>query len=748
VLRITKCMSAEEAIKYHDHALKQEGDYYLRSIGQWRGKLAEQLNLTGEVRREDFVSIAKNLRPGSDERLTARTNTERVKKVNGKDIKVANRQAGYDFTASVRKSWSIYLARNPDDEVMWSIVKRANDELMDLVEKGMEVKVRGNGTNANRNTGNFVCASFLHEETRPVSGSVDPHVHFHNWVANCSFDPAENRIKAGQFRNIKANAPWLQAVFHHKVAQYSIEAGYAVRRGPRGVELACVREDALKTFSKRTQLIEQEISLNETKLRAKAARLAERNDIDINDAWAIVKSEVGARNPEKKSEAVLTKEVQREDWRQQYGEAEWDGLTCNFARNPINAGLPTKVTVMENAVEHVFEKRSVSSLSVLKAELLVLGEGVVSIEEVENFVELDERFMRHPWKNGITLHSIYAEELQIAQMIRSGRGNYQEIGGLQNFAQTNLDEAQKEAVKLILSNRDLACAVTGLPGSGKTTTIGTASAAIKSATGSEPFALAPTGRSVQAMKEAASAKDATTIDRLMVDPRLKRLASGRTIFVDEASLMNNEHARWLSRFALKNGSRLVFWGDPKQESSVGRGSPYRDLLDQGLLQNVFLDKIYRQKNAECQQAIKMWHSGNCEEAFDRLEAANIFRETETYAETIKTTVECAVQNIKDGKETMVIALLHQHGTEIASEIRDRLKEEGLVGTQEHIINRLNKLNLTSPRAQRCRPVSPRLRSSVSQSCQRFQTERPVYSFRCARRASVYCWKTTAIEQGR
>jgi hypothetical protein len=45
---------------------------------------------------------------------------------------------------------------------------------------------------------------------------------------------------------------------------------------------------------------------------------------------------------------------------------------------------------------------------------------------------------------------------------------------------------------------------------------------------------------------------------------------------------------------------------------------------------------------------------------------------------------------------MAIALLHQHGIQIAATVRERLKSEGLLGKEERTIKRLNKANLSVP----------------------------------------------------
>ncbi|MGA8654566.1 MAG: relaxase domain-containing protein [Chthoniobacterales bacterium] len=69
-------VSGKEAAKYFDAAL-QTSDYYATEYGVWGGKGAKRLGLVGEVRRQDFMSLALNKRPGTEETLTVRTKERR-----------------------------------------------------------------------------------------------------------------------------------------------------------------------------------------------------------------------------------------------------------------------------------------------------------------------------------------------------------------------------------------------------------------------------------------------------------------------------------------------------------------------------------------------------------------------------------------------------------------------------------------------------------------------------------------------
>ena len=188
MLRITTSRSAEGAKKYFDVSLKTS-DYYTRDIGTWDGKGAEILGLKGEVDRRDFVALINNRWPGvNGERLTARMNKTRMEDVKDKEtglpvihpetgdvqkLEVSNRRVGYDFTFSVPKSVSLYLAVN-EDKIVEQVIAEALDKTMAAIEARMETKVRKGYQHDNRVSPNLVYAKFVHGESRPVDGIPDP----------------------------------------------------------------------------------------------------------------------------------------------------------------------------------------------------------------------------------------------------------------------------------------------------------------------------------------------------------------------------------------------------------------------------------------------------------------------------------------------------------------------------------------------------------------------------------------------
>jgi conjugative relaxase-like TrwC/TraI family protein len=167
-------------------------DYLMKEPGIWAGRGAEGLGLRGAVQRWQFVALLRNEDPTTGKRLTARTNTNRQ----DHGEKVSNRQVGYGLVFGVPKSLSIYLAIT-QDQVVENIARWAVDETMRAMESEMQCKVRKGGLQEDRRTGELLYSKFFHRDSRPINGLSDPHWHVHCFLHNATFDPVEERWKAG-----------------------------------------------------------------------------------------------------------------------------------------------------------------------------------------------------------------------------------------------------------------------------------------------------------------------------------------------------------------------------------------------------------------------------------------------------------------------------------------------------------------------------------------------------------------------
>src|SRR5580692_4110907 len=240
MIRITQQNSAEGAKRYYAKA-----DYYSEGqeiVGSWGGKGASRLGLEGTVDKFSFERLCDNLDPRTGEPLTVRTRSDRT--------------VGYDFTFSVPKSVSLLYAMSGDQGILKAF-RGAVDETMREMEAEMKTRVRLELQNTDRTSGNMVWAEFIHTTSRPVDGRPDPQLHAHCFVFNTTFDQEENRWKAGQFRELKRDAPYFQAAFRVRLAGKLQDIGFGVERKRDDFEIGGIPKDILGRFSRRTALIEK-----------------------------------------------------------------------------------------------------------------------------------------------------------------------------------------------------------------------------------------------------------------------------------------------------------------------------------------------------------------------------------------------------------------------------------------------------------------------------------------------------------
>jgi conjugative relaxase-like TrwC/TraI family protein len=204
MLRMLPITSAQGLKDYFTQALGR-GDYYMQGqeiVGQWLGKGAALLNLRGEVEHEPFFDLCDNLDPRTGKTLTARQRD--------------NRKVGYEVTVSCPKSISLAYARATGQQKQ-DILEAFRLSLTDTateMESAMQTQVGQGGKQPPRTTGNMLGAGFIHTEARETEGHApDPDLHGHLIFFNATYDRREQRWKAGEFHDIKQEAPYYQAFF-------------------------------------------------------------------------------------------------------------------------------------------------------------------------------------------------------------------------------------------------------------------------------------------------------------------------------------------------------------------------------------------------------------------------------------------------------------------------------------------------------------------------------------------------------
>ena len=179
--------------------------------GHWIGIGAERLGLRpGEVvTREVFLRLCDNLHPMTGEQLTPQ--------------QFRDRRIYFDFVCSPPKSVSI-LAVTMNDQRIIEAHKEASTIALRELEQFAATRIRKGGIeDQDRATGNLVGAAFLHTTSR----ALDPQLHTHFVLFNCTWDKTEKRWKALQTGDMFGALNYGTAVYRNELAKRLHRLGYS-----------------------------------------------------------------------------------------------------------------------------------------------------------------------------------------------------------------------------------------------------------------------------------------------------------------------------------------------------------------------------------------------------------------------------------------------------------------------------------------------------------------------------------------
>jgi conjugative relaxase-like TrwC/TraI family protein len=584
MIRITQQDSASAAKSYYAKA-----DYYSEGqelIGSWGGKGAIRLGLEGTVDKLSFERLCDNLHPKTGEQLTVRTRSERT--------------VGYDFTFSVPKSVSLLYARTGDQQIL-DAFRGAVDETMREMEAEMKSRVRKKGQDTDRTTGNMVWAEFIHTTSRPVDGIPDPQLHAHLFVPNLTWDAKEDRWKAGQFRELKRDAPYYQAAFRVRLANRLQDLGFGVERKRDDFEIAGIPADLLKRFSRRTALIE---------------KVAKEKGISDPDR----KAELGAETRERKDHELTLDELRK----------TWDGRLTLEERHALD-GIYCRATTyakpardeeraVDYAIEHSFVRDAVVPERKLLTEALKRGIGSVTVDGVTS--ELRDRPLIRSEVDGrklATTKEMLELESRVIDFARLGRGRCRPLGDSERPCSRDwFNDGQKAAVRHALTSRDRVMIIRGVAGTGKTTLEQEIGEALAEA-GRPVVALAQSVKaSREVLREEAGFRDADTLARFLVDQKMQEAARNGVILVDEASQLGTRDMLRVFDVAERVGARVLLVGDRRQHRAVLAGEPLKLLEEKAGLPVTEVTEILRQQG-DYKKAAKALSEGRTEDGFEQLD---------------------------------------------------------------------------------------------------------------------------------
>lgn len=662
MLRIHQSSSVEAAKSYYTAELScaSLGDYYGlgNSAAVWGGKSAVILGLSGEVNKDDFHILCDNRRPDTGEKLNPRDN--------------ATRKVGYDFTFNAPKSVSLVLSVILDDRIL-KVFQQAVRDTMSYIEAEAHVRVRKGGVVGVRKTGNLLWSEFTHFETRPGDdGITAPQLHCHAYVQNTSYDFFEQKFKAGDFFPIVKSAVYYEAIFHSRLAQGIKELGYVIENKPFSFEIAGIGDGNLHRFSRRTQEIEA---------------MAKKLGISGN---AEAMSKLGALTRKGKKTAKLEGANKISEWRERL---DWSELELGRVQQMQPTVSASQAVAL--AIDSSFERRSVFPLRRIVADAMQLSLGDCSFEEIVGEIRRNDDLIVTSINEVCyaTTKEVLAEEKAILAFLKETKSSCIPMLAWYREKSQTLDDEQKAAVEGIIRTRDRVICVAGRAGSGKTTMMKTAVAAMESV-GERVFTFAPTSQAAHQVLKNEGFQNSETVQQLLVNTKLQDEIQGRILWIDESGLLSTKELNQIIEIAKKQNARLILSGDYKQHSSVGRGDAFRLVCESKLATVLETRSIYRQRNESYKKAVTALSIGDAVEALTILDDMGAIKEVADFEESLKLEAIEYVDSLNQYKTVLAVSPTHLEGRLLTSEIRSAMRNRGKLGDAETTLPVYRSRNLT------------------------------------------------------
>ena len=649
----------------------QHSDYYAegeRITGTWQGHGAELLGLSGEVESEQFEALRQGLDPNTGEFLRQRHSADRI----GADGNVHSRGRNlYDFTISAPKSVSV-MAKVGGDERLIEAHRKAVDEALKELEVQAASRVRKDGANDDRTTGNLVLAVYHHDTSR----ELDPQLHTHAVAANLTYDGTEGSWKALQASDIYEQRAYLTEVYRNALAREVRSLGYEVedRRDTkgkdRGFEIKGVSPELIDKYSQRSQQRDRAIE----EFTKENGRKPTDNEVAV-----LVRESRAEKLVEISTDEVHSLQIERLSPDEALG---LDQLREDSLDRGSGSERESARESLDYAEQHVFERVSVARDYELFTEALRHGRGRIAVDELKGSFALQEGSgeVLRAGKDIATRETLERERDMISRIDR-GIGKFNSLGDNEIDLSSQLRPEQRNAVQFVLGSRDLAVNIRGAAGTGKTATLLELHLALNES-GREVVAVAPSMSAVEELQKVGF-NDAMTVQRLLQDEGTQQSLSDKVIIADEAGMISGRQMSELLKLAEDQGARLIFSGDTRQIRSVEATDALRILEKESGLNSVSLTHVERQSSAEYREAVQELRR-DPERGIAKLDAMGAIREVswEDRAEAVQKAYSDTIMELSakgQNPNVLVVAATHDEIEQITAAIRAERSRSGKLG---------------------------------------------------------------------
>ena len=234
MLTISQPLSSGQAQAYHAEEFTSRSQAYYSEednvYGEWQGRLAEELDLRGRVRDEDFARLSEGRHPRTGDQLVEQREPHSYTTMDGQTAKTHGHRAAWDATFSAPKSVSLTALVGSDHRVR-EAHREAVKVAIDRLERYVQARIGGN--RPPETTRKWAVAKFEHDTSRPVGGYPAPQLHTHAVFFNVT-KREDGSYRAIQPQQIYHSQQYATAVYRAERAWRVRQLGYEIGRQKNG----------------------------------------------------------------------------------------------------------------------------------------------------------------------------------------------------------------------------------------------------------------------------------------------------------------------------------------------------------------------------------------------------------------------------------------------------------------------------------------------------------------------------------
>jgi conjugative relaxase-like TrwC/TraI family protein len=599
MLTISKAISSAQAQTYHKLEYTSDAQSYYKQDdtvkGEWQGKLATSLGLSGEVAPLEFSRLTEGQHPQTEEQMVKHREGKEYANADGSVTKPVEHRAGWDATFSAPKSVSLTALVGGDERVK-DAHRVAVTTALDELERYTHARIGGN--NPAEQTGKFIAAKFEHDTARPVNGYAAPQLHTHAIIFNVT-ERKDGSTRALQPQALFESQNYATAVYQSTLTYQLRKLGYEIEPGQSGApEIKGYSQAYLDASSPRSQQIKEQM---------------ERAGFQGPEA-----AQIAAHSTRDRKQTLTPAEVlaAHKDMAAEYGNQPEQIIAAARERALNQAQRPGLQSDARGAVafakEKVFEREAVADERLIMREALRRGMGQTSFQEVQSdFQRRREegefrsvQGQKYSSGRSFTTPETIAAERANVQHVLNGRGATSpmlDTKEAERQAQSRdfLNDAQRTAIREVLTSTDRVHGFQGLAGTGKTTTLEAIREGAEQG-GYKVEGFAPTSKAAGQLREAGI--EANTLQSFLARQKESDPASRHLYMLDESSLASTMQMRaFLNK--IRPEDRVLVIGDTRQHQGVDAGRPFQQMQEAGM-QTSKLDVIMRQKDPELLRAVQ------------------------------------------------------------------------------------------------------------------------------------------------